>query len=401
MVAAWRSFLTHLECSACGLRHDADQLQTVCTACGKVLFARYDLDGVRAALSPHDFATRRWDMWRYCELLPVRDEANVISLGEGLTPLVGIRTAAAAALGMDRGEVLLKDEGQNPTASFKARGLSAAVSRAKELGATSVALPSAGNAGAAAAAYAAAAGLESHVAMPRDVPELNRVEARVYAADVMLVDGLISDAGRLIRELAPEKGWFDVSTLKEPYRQEGKKTMGLELAEQGGWGNACLPDVIVYPTGGGTGIVGMRKAFDELETLGWIGARRPKMIVVQAEGCAPIVRAFENGERHAEPWQNARTIAAGLRVPVVIGDYLILDAVRDTRGTAIAVGEQAIRDAQLEMGRLAGVYAAPEAAATWAATSALRASGFLQGDERIVLFCTGMGLKYPSPVAID
>ncbi len=400
MAAAWRSFLTHLECSACGQRHDADQLQTVCTACGKVLFARYDLDGVRAAVSPHDFATRRWDMWRYAELLPVRDVSHVISLGEGLTPLVGMRVEALRVLGMERGEVLLKDEGQNPTASFKARGLSAAVSRAKELGAQSIALPSAGNAGAAAAAYAAAAGLACHVAMPKDVPELNRVEASIYAADVMLVDGLISDAGRLIRELAPQHAWFDVSTLKEPYRQEGKKTMGIELAEQGGWGDACLPDVIVYPTGGGTGIVGMRKAFDELEALGWIGPHRPKMIVVQSEGCAPIVRAFEKGERFAEPWQNAQTIAAGLRVPVAIGDYLILDAVRDTGGTAIAVSEDAIRDAQLEMGRLAGVYAAPEAAATWAATCALRRNGFLAGDERVVLFCTGMGLKYPAPIAI-
>jgi threonine synthase len=398
MAAAWRSFLTHLQCSACGLRHDAEQLQTVCTACGKVLFARYDLDGVARALkTPAEFATRRWDMWRYWELLPVRDAANVISLGEGLTPLVGVRKEAAQLLGMDRGDVLLKDEGQNPTASFKARGLSAAVSRARELGAQSIALPSAGNAGAAAAAYAAVAGLECHVAMPQDVPELNRVEASIYAADVMFVDGLISDAGRLIRELAPQHGWFDVSTLKEPYRQEGKKTMGIELAEQGGWGAACLPDVIVYPTGGGTGIVGMRKAFDELEALGWIGPRRPKMVVVQSEGCAPIVRAFDMGERFAEPWQNAQTIAAGLRVPVAIGDYLILDAVRDTGGTAIAVSEDAIRDAQLEMGRLAGVYAAPEAAATWAATCALRRTGFLNGDERIVLFCTGMGLKYPAP----
>jgi threonine synthase len=233
--------------------------------------------------------------------------------------------------------------------------------------------------------------------MPRDVPEINRVEAEVYGAEVILVDGLISDAGRVIRELAPAKGWFDVSTLREPYRQEGKKTMGLELAEQGGWGDDCLPDVIVYPTGGGTGIVGMRKAFDEMQALGWIGARRPKMVVVQSEGCAPIVRAFDRGERFAEPWENAQTIAAGLRVPAAIGDYLILDAVRDTGGTAIAVSEQAIVDAQLEMGRLAGVYAAPEAAATWSATAALRRNGFLQGDERVVLFCTGMGLKYPPP----
>jgi threonine synthase len=312
--------------------------------------------------------------------------------------LVEVSAQGAKALGFEHGWVVLKDEGQNPTASFKARGLSAAVSRAKELGATAVALPSAGNAGAAAAAYAAAAGLEAHLAMPQDVPELNRVEAAMYAADVSLVDGLISDAGRLIRELAPQHGWFDVSTLKEPYRQEGKKTMGIELAEQGGWGAACLPDVIVYPTGGGTGIVGMRKAFDEMEALGWIGPKRPKMVVVQAEGCAPIVRAFERGERFAEPWQHAQTVAAGLRVPVAIGDYLILDAVRDSGGTAVSVSEEAIRDAQLEMGRLAGVYAAPEAAATWAATCSLRRTGFVQGDERVVLFCTGMGLKYPAPL---
>jgi threonine synthase len=395
----WRSFLSHLECTNCGLRHAAEQLQTVCTSCGKVLFARYDLDALKAAVTPGAFATRRWDMWRYAELLPVQHERHVVSLGEGLTPLVPLREAARTALGFSSGDVLLKDEGQNPTASFKARGLSAAVSRALELGATAIALPSAGNAGGAAAAYAAAAGLDCHVVMPRDVPELNRLEATLYGAQVTLIDGLISDAGRLVREQAPSHGWFDVSTLREPYRQEGKKTMGMELAEQGGWGDDGLPDVIVYPTGGGTGIVGMRKAFDELEALGWIGSKRPRMIVVQSEGCAPIVRAFDRGQRFAEPWQNAQTIAAGLRVPAAIGDYLILDAVRDTGGTAIAVSEQAIVDAQLEMGRLAGVYAAPEAAATWAATRQLRRSGFLGGQERVVLFCTGMGLKYPAPTA--
>src|SRR5579864_9379263 len=385
-MSEWRSFLSHLECTSCGLRHDADQLQTVCTSCGKVLFARYDLDGVRAAVRPADFASRRWDMWRYAELLPVRAEASVVSLGEGLTPLVHVRDHAKKALGLDRGELLLKEEGQNPTASFKARGLSAAVSRARELGANAIALPSAGNAGAAAAAYAAAAGMPCHVAMPCDVPDINRVEALVYGAEVILVDGLISDAGRLIREQAPRNSWFDVSTLREPYRQEGKKTMGLELAEQGGWGADCLPDVIVYPTGGGTGIVGMRKAFDELEALGWIGARRPRMVVVQSEGCAPIVRAFQTGQRFAEPWENAQTVAAGLRVPAAIGDYLILDAVRDTGGTALAVSEDAIRQAQREMGRLAGVYAAPEAAATWAALRTLRANGWLSGREQVVLF---------------
>ncbi len=397
-MSEWRSFLSHLECTNCGQRHAADQLQTVCTACGKVLFARYDLDAVRESVSPQDFARRRWDMWRYAELLPIRTQANVVSLGEGLTPLVQVPAHARRALGFERGEILLKEEGQNPTASFKARGLSAAISRARELGATAIALPSAGNAGAAAAAYAAAAGLPCHVAMPRDVPDVNRVEVLVYGAEVILVDGLISDAGRLIREQAPANAWFDVSTLREPYRQEGKKTMGLELAEQGGWGADCLPDVIVYPTGGGTGIVGMRKAFDELDALGWIGSRRPRMVSVQSEGCAPIVRAFERGERFAEPWEHAETIAAGLRVPSAIGDYLILDAVRDTHGTALAVSETAIREAQLEMGRLAGVYAAPEAAATWAALKALRQSGWLTGTERVALFCTGMGLKYPPPI---
>jgi threonine synthase len=393
----WRSFLSHLECTACRLRHDAERLQTVCTACGKVLFARYDLAAVRGAVTPDTFANRQWTMWRYTELLPIRSQSNVISLGEGLTPLVPLRRHALDALGFERGEVLLKEEGQNPTASFKARGLSAAVSRARELGATSVALPSAGNAGGAAAAYAAAAGMACHLAMPCDVPELNRIEAELYGADVRLIDGLISDAGRLIRDLAPQHGWFDVSTLREPYRQEGKKTMGIELAEQGGWGDDCLPDVIIYPTGGGTGIVGMRKAFDELSALGWIGPKRPRMVVVQAAGCAPIVRAFLNGERFAAPWENAQTIAAGLRVPSAIGDYLILDAVRDTGGTALAVSEEDIISAQRDMARQSGIYAAPEAAATWAALQSLRGSGWLNGTERVVLFVTGMGLKYPAP----
>lgn len=395
---AWRSYLTELECTACGKRHDAERPQTVCSTCGKVLYARYDLDAVRHAVQPGDFAHRRWDMWRYWELLPVRDPANVVTLGEGLTPLFGVRRAAAQSLGLERGQVLIKEEGKNPTATFKARGLSAAVSRAKELGVRAVALPSAGNAGSAAAAYAAAAGMEAHVAMPRDVPMMNRVESAVYGAHVMLVDGLINDAGKLIREQAPQHGWFDVSTLKEPYRQEGKKTMGLELAEQGGWGADCLPDVVIYPTGGGTGIVGMWKAFAEMEALGWIGPQRPKMVVVQAEGCAPIVRAFARGETHAEPWADARTAAAGIRVPVAIGDYLILDAVRSSGGTALTVSEEAIRQAQIDMGRLAGIYAAPEGAATWAAAHALRASGFLSGSERVVLFDTGMGIKYDPPV---
>ena len=392
----WHSALTHLECTACAARHEADVPQTVCTRCAKVLYARYDLDAVRQSVDPVDFARRRWDMWRYWELLPIRDPDHVVSLGEGLTPLLRVRKEAATVLGLEQGELLIKEEGRNPTASFKARGLSAAISRAKELGIRSVALPSAGNAGSAAAAYAAAGGLQAVVAMPRDVPYMNRAETEIYGAETILVDGLIDDAGRLIRSRAAEQGWFELATLREPYRQEGKKTLGLELAEQGGWGPHCLPDVVIYPTGGGTGIVGMWKAFAELETLGWIGPRRPRMVVVQAEGCAPIVRAFEQGTEHAEPWPNARTAAAGIRVPVAIGDYLILRAVRESGGTAVAVSEEEIGIAQREMGRLTGVFTAPEGAATWAAARRLRESGWLRGSERVVLFSTGMGIKYVS-----
>ena len=390
----WRSYLTHLECTACGQSHSAEELQTVCRACGKVLYARYDLDALRTALQPTDFAARRWDLWRYAELLPVLHPAHVITLGEGMTPLLRARPSAAGAVGLERGELLIKEEGRNPTGTFKSRGLAVAVSRAAELGAKALALPSAGNAGSAAAAYAAAAGLEAHVALPRDVPLVNRQEVELYGGYATLVEGLIDDAGRLVRQWTTEQGWFDVSTLREPYRAEGKKTMGIELAEQGGWGEECLPDAIVYPTGGGTGIVGMWKAFAELEDLGWIGAKRPRMVVVQAEGCAPIVRAFERGSEYAERWPNAKTAAAGIRVPAAIGDYLILRAVRESGGTAVAVDEDSIFEAQREMARLTGVYSAPEGAATWAAARRLRETGFLNGDERVVLFSTGMGIKY-------
>ncbi|MCC7369929.1 MAG: threonine synthase [Chloroflexi bacterium] len=387
------STLTHLDCTYCDQRYDADRLQTVCASCGKVLYARYDLARARHTLTRESLGRRRWDMWRYQEVLPVRDPANMVSLGEGMTPLVPARRAGDA-LGL--AGLLLKDEGKNPTGSFKARGLGCAVSRAKELGVKAIALPSAGNAASAATAYGAAAGLEVNVFMPRDVPDANRIECLVYGANVTLVDGLINDAGAKVRELAPRRGWFDVSTLKEPYRQEGKKTMGYELAEQLGW---TLPDAIVYPTGGGTGIVGMWKAFAEMEELGLIGPKRPKMIVVQAEGCAPIVRAFDRGERHAELWQNAHTAAAGMRVPVAIGDYLILDAVRESGGTALTVSEGEILEAQLDLGRLGGIYAAPEGGATYAALRKLVASGFVKPDELVVLFQTGMGLKYDPPIS--
>lgn len=387
------STLTHLECTYCDQRYDADQLQTVCTSCGKVLYARYDLTRARHTLTRESLGRRRWDMWRYQEVLPIRDASHMISLGEGMTPLVPAR-GAGEALGL--AGLLLKDEGKNPTGSFKARGLGCAVSRARELGVKAIALPSAGNAASAASAYGAAAGLEVNVIMPRDVPDANRIECLVYGANVTLIDGLINDAGAKVRELAPLHGWFDVSTLKEPYRQEGKKTMGYELAEQLGW---SLPDTIVYPTGGGTGIVGMWKAFAEMEELGLIGSERPKMVVVQAEGCAPIVRAFDNGERHAELWKNATTAAAGMRVPVAIGDYLILDAVRQSGGTALMVSEGEIQEAQLELGKLGGVYAAPEGAATYAALKKLVAADFVKRDELVVLFQTGMGLKYDPPLS--
>src|SRR2546423_1733931 len=383
MTARWMSHLRSLECTACGRELDAGGVHGVCPACGKVLFARYDLAELRNALVPEDFRGRSWDMWRYRELLPVRDEANVVTLGEGMTPLLRVNE-----------HLSIKDEGKNPTGSFKARGMAAAISKAKELGITEVALPSAGNAGSAAAAYAAAAGMKAHIAVPRDVPPVNLVEMRVNGADVLMVDGLIDEAGRVMHERAARAGWFELNTLKEPYRQEGKKTLGIELAEQGGWGDDCLPDVIVFPTGGGTGIVGMWKAFAELEALGWIGRKRPKMVVVQSTGCAPLVRAFEQGAEHAEPWKDAVTIAAGIRVPSAIGDYLVLNAIRESGGTAIAVTDDEIRAAQGEIAREVGLYTGPEGAATWAALGRLHETSYLNGNEDVVLFATSIGTKY-------
>jgi threonine synthase len=345
-----------------------------------VLFARYDLTGLQRAMTPDDLRGRAWDMWRYRELLPVRGPELVVTLGEGMTPLLRV------------GEhVRIKDEGKNPTGSFKARGMAAAISRAKELGIQEVALPSAGNAGSAAAAYAAAAGIKAQIAVPRDAPPGNLAQMRRHGADVILVDGLIDDAGRIIHQMAAERGWFELATLKEPYRQEGKKTLGFELAEQGDWGDDCLPDVIVFPTGGGTGIVGMWKAFDELGTLGWIGPKRPKMVVVQAAGCAPLVRAFEEGAEHARRWEGAATIAAGLRVPSAIGDYLVLNAIRESGGTALAVSDDEMRAGQTEMATTIGIDTSPEGGATWAALKALQQRGFLKGNEDVVLFATGSG----------
>ena len=392
------SALTHLECSNCGRQAEADVLQTVCPACGKVLLARYDLAAAARTLTKEAMAQRvQGGMWRWRELLPVRDPANIIALGEGNTPLL-----PAARLGAQVGiaDLWIKEEGLNPTASFKARGLAAAVSRAKELGARALALPSAGNAASALAAYAARAGMPAFVFMPEDTPATNKVEVLRYGARLILVRGLIDDCGRIVRAQAAKRGWFDASTLKEPYRAEGKKTMGLELAEQLEW---TLPDALLYPTGGGTGIVGMWKAFAELEQLGWIGPKRPKMISVQAAGCAPIVRAYQDGARSAARWEDAETVASGLRVPAAIGDYLILDAIRMSGGTAIAVSDDELLAATDVIARLEGVYACPEGAATAAALPKLLEAGALHSGDRVVLFNTGSGLKYqelaPQPSA--
>lgn len=387
-----RSYLSHLECTCCAKTFSAEEVHSTCPSCGKVLFARYDLGRARRRLSPKDLLGRPGNMWRWFELLPVRQEQNIITLGEGYTPLLH-----AAALGKQFGapNLYIKEEGLNPTGSFKARGLSAAVSRAKELGIRAMAIPSAGNAAAALAAYGSKAGIDVHVFMPEDVPEVMRRECLIYGAHVYLVKGLINDAGRIMREKAGSQGWFDVSTFKEPYRVEGKKTMGLELAEQFNW---RLPDAIIYPTGGGTGIVGMWKAFGELEAMGWIDSKRPRMIAVQAEGCAPIVKAFSQGMSRADPWPNAHTIASGIRVPVAIADYLILEVIRASGGLAIAVSDQEILEALQEMARLEGIFAAPEGAATYAAYKKCLAQGFLQPEESVVLFNTGSGLKTPELV---
>ena len=383
-----KSYLSHLECTACGDTFSADELHRVCVSCGKVLYARYDLDAAGRALSPDDLAARRGDMWRYFELMPVRSPGNVVSLGEGFTPII-----RAGRLGARLGcpDLLIKDEGVNPTSSFKARGLSVAVSKAVELGVTGFTIPSAGNAGGAVAAYAARAGVEAHVFMPKDVPTANREEVEVTGARAVLVDGLISDAGKASRAAAEERGLFDVSTLQEPYRAEGKKTMGYEIAEQLGWN---VPDAIVYPTGGGTGIVGIWKAFQEMEALGWLDGRRPRMFCVQADGCAPLVRAFHEGTDHAEPWVGAETVAAGLRVPAAIGDYLVLEALRESGGGAVTVTDDEIMKWVRDVAALEGLFMSPEGAATAAALQRLLADGAVSPEETVLLLNTGSGLKY-------
>lgn len=377
---------THLECSLCNQRFEAGTILNLCT-CGGPLLVRYDLNRIRHRWRRREVAQGPSTMWRYAPLLPP-DSASIVSLGEGWTPLLRTRRLGAR-LGADN--LWVKDEGLNPTGSFKARGLSCAISMCVELGIRKVAIPSAGNAAGALAAYAAAAGIEAHIFLPRDVPESNYQESKAYGAQVTLVNGLISDCARMVAECAAAQGWYDVSTLKEPYRIEGKKTMGFEVAEQMDWE---LPDAIFYPTGGGVGMIGMWKAFQEMEHLGWIGSRRPKMIAVQAEGCQPVVRALEENEARSRFWDDARTVASGLRVPKPLGDFLVLEAVRKSGGTAVAVSDADMLDAGARLASEEGIFAAPEGAACVAALEKLLATGFLKPADRIVLYNTGTGLKY-------
>ncbi len=379
--------VTHLYCSSCSKQYESGQLLNLCD-CGKPLLVAYDLDRAKATMTRDSLPLRESTLWRYCEVLPVEREENRLTLGEGMTPMIHARRLGDK-IGM-RG-LYIKDESLNPTGSFKARGMAVAVSMAKELGAKKLAVPSAGNAAGALAAYAALAGLEAYIFMPKDTPRANIVECQQTGANVELIDGLITDCGRIVAERKDREGWFDVSTLKEPYRIEGKKTMGYELAEQFRW---KLPDVILYPTGGGTGLIGMWKAFDEMEQIGWITSHRPRMITVQAAGCAPIVRAFAAGASSAEEVKDAHTIASGLRVPRAIGDFLMLDILRKSGGTAIDVSDEELLQAVKEIGSTEGMFVAPEGAACLPALVRLIESGLVSRDERVVLFNTGSGLKY-------
>jgi threonine synthase len=384
------TFVTHLECSMTGERYPADELHNLSHA-GKPLLVRYDLAGVKKSLSREALAQRPHDLWRYRELLPVRRIEDIVSLGEAVTPIVAMPKLAKM---LATTEILVKDESRLPTGSFKARGLALAVSMAKALGVAHMAMPTNGNAGAALAAYASRAGIKTTVFCPQDTPEVNVREIALQGATVYRVNGLIDDCGKIVTQGQAKVGWFDTSTLKEPYRIEGKKTMGLELAEQLGWE---LPDVVLYPTGGGTGLIGMWKAFAELEAIGFIGKKRPRMVAVQAAGCAPIVRAYDAGAEHAPRWEDAQTIAAGIRVPQASGDFLVLRAVRESAGFAIAVADAAISAAIDEVARAEGLLLCPEGAATYAALKQGIADGRIRRDERALLFNCATGLKYPMP----
>jgi threonine synthase len=387
------TFVTHLDCGMTGERHAADTLHGLSRA-GKPLLVRYDLEALGRAVSKEDVARRPDGMWRYREFLPVRRVENIVSLGEGATPILSCPRLDRRHGLASGGEILVKDESRLPTGSFKARGLAMAVSMAKELGVSRMAMPTAGNAGAALAAYCSRAGMESYVFCPEDTPDVTVREIALQGAKLYRVNGLINDCGKIVGDGTAAMGWFDTSTLKEPYRIEGKKTMGLELADQLGW---QLPDAIFYPTGGGTGLIGMWKLFDELEAIGWIGPERPRMVAVQSSGCAPIVKAFEEGRDHAEPWLDAHTIAYGLRVPAAIGDFLILRAVRASGGFAVAVDDKDIVAARAEVARTEGLHLGPEGAATYAAYGQALADGRVGRDERVVLFNCGTGLKYDMP----
>lgn len=385
-----KNYFTHLTCSVCDEPHKADSVQTVCRSCGKSLLARYDLASARRELSRESWERDVRGFWDYAALLPVNVSEGILSLGERTTPLIPLRKWGAS---LRLEHLLLKEEGQLPTGSFKARGLALAVTRARKLGLKHLCIPSAGNAGGALAAYAAAAGLHCHIFMPRETPFINIMECRAYDAQIELVDGTISDAARRMNERRKDHpDWFDVSTLKEPYRLEGKKTMGFEVAQQCGW---KLPDAIVYPTGGGTGLIGMWKAFNELEQLGWLGPERPKLISVQSSGCAPIVKAFREKRKESEFWENAQTIASGLRVPRAFADHLILRAIAETGGAAVDVSDDAIRTTVLEAAAQEGLFLCPEGAATLAALPRLLEEGVLRTSDRIVVFNTASGLKYP------
>lgn len=382
------TFVTHLECAMTGKRYEADKVHGL-SEVGRPIIVRYDLKAIGEALSKEELAERNGGFWKYRELLPVRQSENIPMLGEEITPLINLPRLSA-----NGGELIVKDEGRLPTGSFKARGLALAVAMAKELGLKRLAMPTNGNAGAAMAAYATRAGLETTIFCPDDTPEINVSEIEMQGATVYKVNGLINDCGKIVGDGKEETGWFDVSTLKEPYRIEGKKTMGLELAEQFGWE---LPDVIFYPTGGGTGLIGMWKAFAELEEMGWLGQKRPKMVAVQSEGCAPIVKAFEAGEEHAPLWEGAYTVASGIRVPVAVGDFMILRAVRESGGFAIAVPDDEILKGQEEVARKEGLLLCPEGAATYVAYKKSVAEGRIAASDRAVLFNCATGLKYPMP----
>ena len=381
------SFAQEIVCARCRKRFGLSELLNLC-ACGSPLLVRYDLKKAKLAFAKSSLAGRAASLWRYRELLPLQNDANLVSLGEGYTPLLDAKKLGSE-LGLRR--LWIKDEAQNPSGSFKDRGLSLAISRAKELGVKKAAIPSAGNAGGSFAAYAARAGIEAHVFMPRDTPMANQIEARQYGAKLTLVDGLINDCGRIVAEMKTTEGWFDVSTLKEPYRVEGKKTLGYEIAEQLNW---HLPEVIVYPTGGGTGLIGMWKAFGELEALGWIGAERPRMVAVQASGCAPIVKAYNEDKASAEPWQNATTVASGLRVPQAVGDFLMLQAIRESGGTALSVTDDEMLAEISRVGKAEGIFFCPEGAACVAALRRLIDNRWIKPADEALIFNTASGLKY-------